>query len=380
MEMKPVRILIAGDLAPTPSNFSSFGVGDIEEMVGKDLLDILQDAEIKIFNLEVPLTDKRQPISKDGPNLHAPKETIRGIKALSPTLVTLANNHIMDQGEAGLYDTIELLKSSNIKYTGAGIDHVEACMPQILESGGRRIGIYACAEHEFSIAGPDEPGANPLDLFETFDHISTLKSGCDYLIVLHHGGKEHYRYPSPDLQKVCRKMINSGADIVVCQHSHCIGSREQFGGGTIVYGQGNFLFDRHDNEFWNTSLLVKIILSDKPEIDYIPLMKNGKGVRLAGNQESDNILSGFNQRSEQIKNPGFISSEFEKYCLEYGQYYLATMAGLGKNLRRADKVLNRPITRLIYSRKKLDIIRNHFECETHRELIIRYIRLLTRKQ
>ncbi len=380
MEMKPVRILIAGDLAPTPSNFSSFGAGDMEDVVGKELLDILQVAEIKIFNLEVPLTDKRQPIYKDGPNLHAPQETIRGIKSLSPTAVTLANNHIMDQGEAALIDTIELLKGNNIKYTGAGSDKVEASKPLVLESGGHRIGIYACAEHEFSIAGPDEPGANPLDLFETFDHISALKSECDYLIVLHHGGKEHYRYPSPELQRVCRKMIKSGADIVVCQHSHCIGSFEQFEGGTIVYGQGNFLFDRHENEFWSTSLLVNIILSDKPEIEYIPLLKNGKGVRLAGNPERNKILSEFHDRSEQIKNPGFVRREFEKYSLEKGQYYLATLAGLGTNLRRADKVLNRPLTRLIYSRKKLDIILNHFECETHRELIISYIRSLTRKQ
>jgi poly-gamma-glutamate synthesis protein (capsule biosynthesis protein) len=378
--MRPIQILIGGDLAPTPSNSLSFSKGDMEELVDKGLLDILREAEIKVFNLEVPLTDQQNPIFKDGPNLSASTSVIKGIQVLAPTGLNLANNHIMDQGKAGLIDTIELLKDSNIKYTGAGIDYDEASRPLVLESEGRRIGIYACAEHEFSIAGKDEPGANPLDLLGTFDHISALNSVCDYLIVLHHGGKEHYRYPSPDLQRVCRKMIKSGADIVVCQHSHCIGSSEQFEGGTIVYGQGNFLFDRHDNEFWNTSLLVKINLSDKPEIEYIPLMKEGNGVRLADNLEGDNILSEFQNRSEQIKNPGFVSSEFDKYSLQYGQYYLATLAGLGTNLRRADKVLNRPFTRLIYSRKKLDTIRNHFECETHRELIIRYIHLLTKKQ
>ena len=42
-----------------------------------------------------------------------------------------------------------------------------------------------------------------------------LKKQCDYVIVLYHGGKEHYRYPSPYLQKVCRKIVDKGADIVV---------------------------------------------------------------------------------------------------------------------------------------------------------------------
>jgi poly-gamma-glutamate synthesis protein (capsule biosynthesis protein) len=175
-------------------------------------------------------------------------------------------------------------------------------------------------------------------------------------------------------------MLESGADLVVCQHSHCVGSFEQYNGGTIVYGQGNFLFDRHDNEFWGTALLVKAILSDKPRIEFIPVKKNGLGVKLPDQSEGNDILEGFLNRSQQIMTPGFVEEQFGKYCLEYGQYYLATLAGFGKSLRRADKYLGRPLTRLVYSRKKMDIIRNHFECETHRELIIEYLRQLTKKK
>ena len=68
---------------------------------------------------------------------------------------------------------------------------------------------------------------------------------CNSII---NGGKEHYRYPSPDLQKICRKFIDKGADLVVCQHSHCIGCEEKYNHGTIVYGQWNFLFDRSNIE------------------------------------------------------------------------------------------------------------------------------------
>lgn len=51
------------------------------------------------FNLEVPLTDKEEPIPKCGPNLVTHIITINGIKALNPSLIALANNHILDQGE-----------------------------------------------------------------------------------------------------------------------------------------------------------------------------------------------------------------------------------------------------------------------------------------
>lgn len=378
--MKPVEILIAGDLAPTPSNHHLFSSGEIGKLIAGDLLEIISRADVRLFNLEVPLTDHYSPISKDGPVLEAPVSSINGIRMLEPTLVNLANNHIMDHDVPGLESTMKALSENEIRFAGAGRNLEEASQPVIIHKAGLRIGFYACAEHEFSIAGHDRAGANPIDPLVSFDQISSLKSKCDFVVVLHHGGKEHYRYPSPGLQKVCRKMLESGADLVVCQHSHCVGSFEQYNGGTIVYGQGNFLFDRHDNEFWGTALLVKAILSDKPRIEFIPVKKNGLGVKLPDQSEGNDILEGFLNRSQQIMTPGFVEEQFGKYCLEYGQYYLATLAGFGKSLRRADKYLGRPLTRLVYSRKKMDIIRNHFECETHRELIIEYLRQLTKKK
>lgn len=76
-----------------------------------------------------------------------------------------------------------------------------------------------------------------------------MSNACDYTIVLYHGGKEHYRFPSPNLQKYCRKFIEKGANIVICQHSHCIGCEENYKNGKIIYGQGNFLFDDSDDEY-----------------------------------------------------------------------------------------------------------------------------------
>ena len=377
--MKSASIIIGGDLGPTSSNYSHFSDNRIQELIDGQLLSVLSSADIRIFNLEVPLTNNELPIDKDGPNLIAPSDSINGIEAIAPSLFTLANNHIMDQGARGLLDTVNSLTEKDIKFVGAGENSEAAAKPYVLEYNGLRIGVYACTENEFSIAEENMPGANPFDPLESPDHIASLKTGCDFVIVLHHGGKEHYRYPSPELQKVCRKMVRSGADLVVCQHSHCIGSYEKYNNGTIIYGQGNFLFDRHDNEFWNSGLLVRANLTDKMEIEYIPVIKRGNGVSLPNPETGKKILSDFFKRSEQITLGGFVAEQYDKYCIENGQYYLATMAGLGKTLRRADKVLNRPLTRLIYSRRKLDIIRNHFECETHRELVINYLRLLNKK-
>ncbi len=277
-----MKFLIGADIVPTKTNQAIFESGQIEEIVDVGLLEILNDADYRIFNLECPLTDKHSPIEKCGPNLIASTASVNGIKVLGVDFVTIANNHIMDQGDQGLYSTIKVLQEANIAFAGVGDNLKEVWKPFIVTLGDKRVGIYCCAEHEFSIAEKDKPGANPFDPLHSPDHISELRGKCDYLICLYHGGKEHYRYPAPYLQKVCRKIVEKGADLVVCQHSHCVGCKEEYCGGTIVYGQGNFLFDNSDSDFWQTSLLISVELDTK-KISYYPLQK----VKTGSNSRKD---------------------------------------------------------------------------------------------
>ena len=109
-----MRIIIGADLVPTESNYDLFKKGDVKTLLGDDLLTLLSNADYRIFNLEVPLTDKTTPIDKCGPALIAPTKTICGIKALNPSLLCLANNHILDQGQQGLKSTIEILNRKTL--------------------------------------------------------------------------------------------------------------------------------------------------------------------------------------------------------------------------------------------------------------------------
>ena len=370
-----MKLLIGADIVPTSSNFEPFKSGDVRSLADASLLEKLKAADFRVFNLEVPLTDIVSPISKCGPNLIAPTETIAGIKALGVDLFTLANNHILDQGAQGLRSTCALLRENQIAYLGAGETLRDAAAPYILDCGEKKIGFYACAEHEFSIATDTTPGANPFDPLYTLDHIAALKAQCDYVIVLYHGGKEHYRYPSPGLQKNCRRLLEKGADFVICQHSHCIGCEEKYRGGTIVYGQGNFLFDHSDSEYWKTSLLIE--LSSEGAIRYIPIVKDGEKVRCASGAEADQILSDFYARSEQIKSSDFVQESYAKFAKEMRTGYLAALSPISKNI--FFRVLNRLSGYRFgawYLSKKYTpamrlAIRNFVECEAHRELLLR---------
>lgn len=369
-----MKLLIAGDLVPTESNISLFNNGDLNALLGKDLLSMWNSMDVRIFNLETPLTDIENPIDKCGPNLIAPTSTINGIKALNPSLIALANNHILDQGVQGLNSTLELLSKNDIPYVGVGNNVAKASKPYIINKNGIKVGIYACAEHEFSVATSKDPGANPFDPLDSLDHIQELKTQCDYVIVLYHGGKEHYRYPSPYLQKVCRKIAQKGANLVVCQHSHCIGCYEEYNNSIIIYGQGNFIFNKRDNEYWNTSLLINIELRSG-HIRYIPIVKSEYGIQLAVGQAEKDILHAFRQRSKEILNQNFLEYKYQEFSQDNIESYLRLFSGVGKWLSRVDRyLLNGILIKYKYRRKKLLALQNYIECEAHRELLLQGIK------
>lgn len=251
-------LLISGDLVPLHNDEVYFASGNIDNCIGKDIFDYFAKSKYRICNLEAPLTREDVGILKCGPNLKINPDCITGLKKLQIDMVTLANNHIMDYGEKGLNETIELLKNNGIQYSGAGKNTTESSKPAYFRICGKKIGVFCCAENEFSIATEKTPGAYGFDSLYTLDFISHIKESCDYLIVLHHGGKEFYRYPSPGLAKTCKRMVDKGADLVVCQHSHCIGCEMDYKGAKIIYGQGNFLFNRKHDEFWDSGLIIKL--------------------------------------------------------------------------------------------------------------------------
>lgn len=367
-----MKIVIGADFVPTLSNEQLFIDGNIEQLFGSKLLNKLSEYDYRIFNLEIPLTNESSPIKKCGPNLIAKEETVNAMRKINTNLFTLANNHIFDQGVIGLKNTIKVLNKENISYVGVGKDLTDAKKPFIINDKGKNIGIYVCAEHEFSIVNDNHPGANPFDIFETYKDIRDLKSKCDYIIVLYHGGKEFYRYPSPQLQKRCEEMINSGANLVVTQHSHCIGCKEDYNSGQIIYGQGNFLFDLQDSEYWKTSILISID-TDKNEIDYIPLVKNCNCVRLANDSESKIILENFNKRSTEIIDKKFVENNYRKFASESLGNYIAASKGktfIGKVINKLTKGWYYKSKAKRFNKNKTIILYNYLDCEAHYELFL----------
>lgn len=369
---KNTEIIICGDLCPTLDTIEYFESEDSQGLFN-DLIPVFNKAAFVLGNLEFVLTDSPKAILKTGPILHGKTNYIKTLKKAGIQAVSLANNHIKDCGEAGVLSTINSCNENNIDFFGAGKNITEAKKPYVKVVNGYKIGFISYAEQEFNTATNKGYGASYLDLYEDYDKINTFKKEVDYLVILYHGGIEHYEYPSPLLQKKCRKFIEKGADLVTCQHSHCIGTIENYKDGAILYGQGNTLFGyRVGRNVWNQGLLIKLIFNDlleKPEIVLIPIHATKKGISLMEKDKEIELLKKMNKRSKKITDPIFIKASWIEFCQTKKSLYLPYLLGFGRYFIPLNRILKNKIVSVFYCNRAIRTSHNIIRCEAHNEVI-----------
>lgn len=307
-----MKIIIGADLVPMGASVEGLGSGASSEqafidgnveLLFTDVLPLMQNADRTIVNLECALTTADTDIKKFGPNIKASPKCAQTLKKAGVTDVALANNHVFDFGKAGLEETLRVLDEAGLPYMGVGYNDTDSRNIYYIKEQGKTVAVVNVCEHEYTYALPDRVGANPFDPFLTMADIRTAKKNASCVIVLYHGGKEHCRYPSPRLRNACQEMANNGADVVIAQHSHCIGCYENYNGAHILYGQGNFHFAMGDRgELWNTGLVVELNIDKEVGVKFYPFESKGASITLAKGERYQQIMDSFQKRNEELLN------------------------------------------------------------------------------
>lgn len=317
-----MKILLLGDMSPVENNFELFDKMDTESLFN-DTKSVFEGNDFTVINLEVALTEHDKGIEKFGPCLKAPLNTAKTLKSMGVTHCALSNNHVFDFGKKGLLDTMQAVKDAGMEYTGVGMDYEDSRKNIILEKNGETVCVIAVCEHEYSYALEDRMGARPYDVFDTPADVREAKSKYDKVVVIYHGGKEHCRYPSPRLVKVCRNLADCGADVVLCQHSHCIGCYEVYNNSHILYGQGNFHFAKNlvNTSGWTTGLMVTYD-TDSHELEFVFCKMNDfGGIELMKGAEKEEAEKAFAERNEILAN-GKWKEKWHEFCEEVAPNYI----------------------------------------------------------
>jgi len=371
-----MKIIIGGDLCPTKRDENVFFDGDTSKIFG-DLVPDIQSADLSIANLETPLITNSTPIKKSGAIFGNSPAILNAIKNSGINFLNLANNHIFDHGENGIQTTIEALKNKDFLYSGAGVNINDASKPYTIQIKGKTISVLSYAEHEFSIAEKDKPGANPVDIMDFVNRINDLKRSSDFILLLYHGGKENYMLPTPKQQKLCRFFIDQGVNMVVCQHSHTAGVYESYNSGNIYYGQGNFVFDAYPlkRDWLYKGFLIEVMLNDdnSTEIKLIPYVHNSFlndeiGIRKMTLEESKPFMNTIDEAFQKmIQNPNYVQEEWLKLSKSLESTYFSILNGNGRLMRKLNEKFS--WLKLIYKNDRKLTLKNIVTCETHREIV-----------
>ena len=315
-----MKALLLGDLCQVDKNREFFEKEDVEVLFN-DTLPMFEGNDVCFVNLECAITESDNAIKKYGPNLKVVENVANIMKKIGVTVCGLSNNHIFDFGVEGAKDTMAALDKVGIPYTGFGENYEDSRKNYIIDQNGEKIALVAVCEHEYSYALDDRMGSRPFDEFETMADIRAAKAQADRVIVLYHGGKELCQYPSPRLIKACREMVNNGADVILCQHTHCISCYENYNGSHILYGQGNFNFLNFYNlsDIWNESLMVKYDTVTN-EIEFVPTVNTEYGIELAKGEIKERIMSSFEKRNAELSD-GSWRKHWHTFCEELIEPY-----------------------------------------------------------
>ncbi|MBQ2633780.1 MAG: CapA family protein [Oscillospiraceae bacterium] len=322
--METTTLVIGGDLFPRDEQ-ELFAAGKCEKLFSKELLDLFSQADYSICNLEGALTNAEEKTPKCGPSLKAPPETIRGIRGLSLRCLALANNHVTDYGTQGYADTVSALEENGIGYFGGGLNSNSIQTHISVSLNGKTFVIYAVSETVFNLPDESTAGVNLYDEYRVCNELKELKSRCDYLIVLYHGGAEYFRYPTPWIRQRFHRMADNGADIVIAQHTHCIGTEERYKGAYLLYGQGNFRFVQKDHpDLTNRGLLLEIAVSKDGYEVRRHLVTTVDGMTML---DPGQDLSDFEERNERLARGETFEKEYSAYSEEWMTKWLVEFRG-----------------------------------------------------
>ena len=375
MQEDIVSIIVTPDLCPI-KRVDELCEANNFQGIYNDYLSVLENADYRIVNFEAPITGILDPIKKRGPNLFVSPKHVEHLKFANFNLLTLANNHIMDQGDIGFKETIKTLDKNNLEYVGAGNNLESAKKIFYTNINSLKIAILNFTENEFTIASDNKPGANPLDIIDNYNNINEAKINADYVIVIVHGGHEEYNLPSIRMQKTYRFFIDGGADAVIGHHTHCFSGYEIYNNKPIFYGLGNFIFDRENNENkpWNFGFSVKLLLKKTEKslsFEIHPYRQcNGSEIGVYKLSLSDEIKfhEQIKQLNQIITNPSELSLKWDSLVSRRKKGYINYIEPFDNIFVKVLRKLN--LMPKFYSKNKKRILLNLVRCESHRDLLI----------
>ncbi len=291
----PIKMNFVGDIMLARHYEEAGGIIPTQgvEAIFEPTLEILsENADITIANLECPLTNQGTPHPTKSIVFRGSPDNVNGLIYAGIDVVSLANNHTIDYGEAGLIQTQEVLTEAGIFFSGAGLNSYYAYEPTFYSHSGKTFAFLASCDRTgqynnaqpYLNAGYNKAGFAYMTPYYISEQLEDVENVADYKILELHAGSEYSLAPGSNYDladiidiyddvkedegynplldipqmwdfEIRHFAIDAGADLVIVHHPHIIQGYEIYNGKLIVHSLGNFIFDLSYPETMPTMIL-----------------------------------------------------------------------------------------------------------------------------
>lgn len=223
-------------------------LGDISAIANRDLpeidpilLDVIAGADLVVANCESPVVERPSfPLATRLQLRHAMTPAfLDGVLAaagISPQklVLSLANNHLLDQGVAGFDETVARLAERGIRTIGTVADG----LLRRAEVGPLTIGLLAFTQ--WRNAGAAEFVGRVI-MADGIAGWPEQAGGVDLVCAVPHCDLEFRHFPGQETRALARSLAGAGAGLIVGGHAHVVQPVERIGDALVAYGLGDFL-------------------------------------------------------------------------------------------------------------------------------------------
>ena len=245
-----VRLAFTGDLlshGPVFRQAQANGSGELAydyRPMFELVREALSDADLAICHLETPLSPDNRDLS-GYPSFNAPGDLAAAIAQVGYDGCSTASNHSMDQGIAGIEDTLDLFDQKGLGHAGMARTALEAAIPTLYSVNGVTIGHLSYTYGLNGLVLPDDkPWAVHVNSAEDIleEAQVAIELGAEFVVLSIHWGAEYQVAPTSQQRALAKELLaGDEIDLIVGTHAHVIQPVERLGGNLVIYGLGNFL-------------------------------------------------------------------------------------------------------------------------------------------
>ena len=252
---------------------------------------VVSAADLAVCHLETPLSPAGRDLS-GYPTFNAPPQLAAAIRGAGYDACSVASNHAMDRGPAGVAGTLRVLDRAGLRHAGTARSPGEA-RPTLLRVRGVRV---ALASYSYGLNGFRAPPGRPwlVNLLDPGRILAATRAarraGSQFTVVFLHWGQEYRSAPTPAQRRLARRLLaDPSVDLILGHHAHVVQPVQRIHGKWVAFGMGNSLSAQSPTccpAAAQDGLLVQVAVVERAgrlvveEVRYVPTWVQHPGYRI----------------------------------------------------------------------------------------------------